>query len=155
VSYSPTIKWLIVIILPLTLAWKVLVKIDYEKDDLENDAIAFLNRHEFHVGEIDHAIDRFPIIHASSGACQMRVMHDSYAGVYRDLIRNVTAANERLIYVYRGTVYREQPTWLTQSDEYWTRLIRKFGLAGHNPRVLAVVGSPQCDMERLPWEQLQ
>lgn len=153
-TFSPALKWIILVLLPLTLAWKLTVKVDSD-DHLADDITAFLTRHEFHAVAIEDTIDGFPIISMSNGACQMRVIEASYDGADRDMIRKLVAANDRLIFIYRGKVYREQPILLTVSDHIWTRSLRKIGLMDHDPHVLAVVAPAECDADRLPWQQLQ
>jgi hypothetical protein len=155
-SFSPGLKWLIAVILPLTLAWKLTVAAD-TNDHLEHDIIVFLTRQGFHaVATEDMSTEdvNLPGIQAVSGACQIRVMRVSYDGANRDMVRNLVAANDRLIFIHRGKAYREQPVLLTVLDQIWTRSLRKMGLADHDPPVLAVVAPAQCDAEKLPWEQL-
>jgi hypothetical protein len=139
--------------LPLTLAWKL--TLNASSDDLSaNDIIAFLTHHEFHAAATEDTIDSFPIISVSNSSCQMRLMKASYLGANRDMIREMAAANELVIFIYRGKVYREQPVLLIVSDHIWTRFLHNIGLAGRESPVLAVVAPAECEADRLPWAQL-
>src|SRR6266404_1761056 len=149
---SPALKWLIAILLPLTLAWKLTVKAD-RNDHLEEDVIAFLTRQGFHTVVAEDT--NFRRILAVNNTCRMRVMIASSDGADRDMTRSLVAADESLIFVHQGKVYQEQPILLTVSAEKWARALRKMGLTDRNESVLAVVAQRQCDAERLPWDQLQ
>jgi hypothetical protein len=152
VSFSPALKWLIAIVLPLTLAWK-LAGNAANNDHLEDDVVTFLARQGFHVvGLEDTDFHRFLVV---NGSCQMRVMIAKNNGEDRDLIRSLVSADESLIFVRQGKVYPEQPILLTVSAELWARPLHKIGLTVRREFVLAVVAQRQCDAEHLPWDQLQ
>ena len=151
-SFSPALKWLIAILLPLTLAWKLTVKAD-RNDHLEEDVIAFLTRQGFHTVVAEDT--NFRRILAVNNTCRMRVMIAFSDGADRDMTRSLVAADESLIFVHQGKVYQEQPILLTVSAEKWARALRKMGLTDRNESVLAVVAQRQCDADRIPWEQLQ
>lgn len=153
-SYSSALKWFVAISLPLTLAWKLSVKVD-NADYLENNLLAFLMHQDFAAVATGEMMDSFPIIVAKRGACQMRVMKASYYGADRDTIKSLVAAPDRLLFVYRGSVYAEQPVWLIVADQFWMRSLRSLGLADHEPPVLAVAAAAPCEADRLPWAQLK
>jgi hypothetical protein len=152
VSFSPALKLLLAVFLPLTLFWKLTVKADND-DRPKDDVIAFLARQGFH--EIAAEGLNFRGIQVVNGACQMRVVMPSYYGVDRDIIRDLVTADDTLIFVHRGRVYQEQPILLTVSAELWTHALRKMGFADRHTPVLAVVARRPCDADRLPWEELQ
>jgi hypothetical protein len=152
VSWSPALKWLIAILLPLTLAWKLNVNAA-NNDHLEDDVVTFLTRMGFHVVGVENT--DFRRILAVKGSCRMRVMIALNDGEDRDLMRSLVTADESLIFVHQGKVYREQPILLTVSAELWARPLRKIGFSVRRGFVLAVVAQRQCDAERLPWDQLQ
>jgi hypothetical protein len=152
VSYSPALKWFTAIFLPLTLAWK-LTGDAVNNDHLEDDVITFLARQGFHVVRVeDTSFRRFLVV---NGACRMRVMIAPNNGEDRDLVRSLVTADESLLFVHHGKVYREQPILLTVSAELWARPLRKIGFRVRREFVLAVVAQRRCDAERLPWDQLQ
>jgi hypothetical protein len=92
---------------------------------------------------------------AVNGSCRMRMIILSSDGSDRHVIRSLVTGDESLIFVYQGKVYQEQPTLLTVSAELWTRLVRKIGLTNRHDSVFAVLAQRQCDVERLPWDQLR
>jgi hypothetical protein len=151
VSFSPTLKLLLAVFLPLTLFWKLTVKANND-DRPEDEVIALLARQGFH--EIVTEGLNFRGIQAANGACHMRVVIPSYYGADRDMIRNLVTVDDTLIFVHRGRVYQEQPILLTVSTELWAHALRKMGLADHHTPALAVVAQRQCDADRLPWEEL-
>ncbi len=151
-SFSPALKLLLAVFLPLTLFWKLTVKAD-NSDHPEDDVIAFLARQGFH--EVVTEDLNFRGIRAVNGTCHMRIIMPSYYGAHRDIIRDLITADETLMFVHEGRVYREQPILLTVSAELWARALRKMGLAGRHMSVLAVVAQRQCEADRLPWDQLQ
>jgi hypothetical protein len=152
VSFSPALKLLLAVFLPLTLFWKLTVKAD-NSDHPEDDVIAFLARQGFHEIVIEDL--NFRGIRAVNGTCHMRIIMPSYYGADRDIIRDLMTADETLTFVHEGRVYREQPILLTVSAELWARALRKMGLAARHMPVLAVVAQRQCEADRLPWDQLQ
>jgi hypothetical protein len=152
VSFSPALKLLLAVFLPLTLFWKLTVKAG-NGDHPEDDVTAFLARQGFH--EVVTEDLNFRGIRAVSGTCHMRIIMPSYYGADRDIIRDLVTADETLMFVHQGRVYQEQPILLTVSAELWARALRKIGLAGRHMPVLAVVARRQCEADRLPWDQLQ
>jgi hypothetical protein len=152
VSFSPALKLLLAVFLPITLFWKLTVKAN-NTDHPEDDVIAFLARQGFHE-VVTEDLD-FRGIRAANGTCHMRIIIPSYYGADRDIIRDLVAADETLTFVHEGRVYREQPILLTVSAALWAQALRKMGLAGRHMPVLAVVAQPQCEADRLPWDQLQ
>ena len=151
-SFSPALKWLIAIFLPLTLAWKLTVNAG-SNDHLEDDVIAFLTRQGFHAVVTEDTY--FRRILAVNSSCHMLVMIAFSDGAYRDMMRSLVTADESLIFVHQGKVYREQPILLTASAELWARPLRKIGFTVRHESVLAVVAQRQCDVDGLPWDQLQ
>ena len=151
-SFSPALKLLLAVFLPLTLFWKLTVKAD-NRDHPEDDVIAFLARQGFH--EVVTEDLNFRGIRAVNGTCHMRIIMPSYYGADRDIIRDLVTADETVMFVHQGKVYQQQPILLTVSAELWARALRKMGFADHHTPVLAVVAKRRCDGDRLPWEELQ
>jgi len=157
VSFSPALKLLLAVLLPLTLFWKLTVKADHN-DHPEDDIITFLARQGFHAAETeDITFQETSVIRgirAVNGTCSMRIMMPSYNGADRDIMRDLVTADDNLIFVHHGRVYQEQPIFLALSAELWGRALRKIGLAYRRTPVLAVVAQRQCDADRLPWDEL-
>ena len=151
-SFSPALKWLIAVFLPLTLGWKLAVKAE-NSDPTEDDVIAFLTRQGFQAAVTEDI--NFRGVRAVNSICDMRIIMPSYYGADRDILRSLVTADDSLIFVHHGRVYQEQPILLSVSTELWARALHKIGLTDRQVPVLAVVAQRQCDAERLPWDQLQ
>jgi hypothetical protein len=119
----------------------------------EDDVIALLTRQGFRAVVAED--ENFHGIVAVNNFCRMRVMIASDDGADRDMMRSTVAADESLIFVHQGMVYQEQPILLTVWGALWTRLLRELGLTNRQEFNLAVAAQHQCDVERLPWDQLQ
>jgi hypothetical protein len=99
--FSLAFKWVIAIVLTLTLAWKVTVgaQSDWRPED---DVIAFLTRQGLDAVVAED--ENFRGIVAVNNFCRMRVMVASDDGADRDMIRSLAAADESLIFVHHGKV---------------------------------------------------
>ena len=94
------------------------------------------------------------MLRASAGVCRVLVLNSDPMAWGRDVIRlNTTVADQSFV-VFRGTVYKEQPTWLTVPDFLWSRFQRELGLRAHAAPLLAVIATTNCNAERLPWGEL-
>ena len=151
---SPALKWSIVLLLPLTLAWKVAVGPD-DASDLELEIVKFLRNRQFDVTSTSEMMNYMPVIHASSGSCRMLVAKIVPDGSSRDLIGDLATANDRVFIVFRGRIYAQQPILFTVLHYLWSRFLRELGLVRHITPVLAVVATTCCDAEQLQWDVLQ
>lgn len=155
---SPALKWFVLLLLPLTLGWKLAVRPGGSTEATEKDAqtkvAEFLVRQHFSVGLSEQATEGQPSIRAASGVCRMLITQSPEMGWDRDLIRRNATAADRVFVVYRGRVYAEQPTWLTVPDSLWTRFRRELGQNVQVAPVLAVIATESCEAERLPWGEL-
>lgn len=136
------------------MTWKVVAR-GPDTAYLEPEIGAFLASHGLRATATDDTTDGFPVLRATRGACQMLVMAVSYYGADRDVVRSLSPAGDRVIFIYRGEIYAEQPVWRIVSDQIWMRLLRSLGLSDHDPPVIAVASSPQCDADRLPWNLIR
>jgi hypothetical protein len=151
VTYSPALKWSVIVLLPLTIGWKLAGKPE-NPAEIQNSIVEFLTKQQFDVGVTDEMMEYMGIINARSRLCQLRVARVSPLGHQTDLVRQASTTSERTFYVFRGTVYPEQPVRLTVASYLWFRFLRELGLVSRVPPVLAVVTS--CDAEQLPWSAL-
>jgi hypothetical protein len=158
VSCSRALKWFVLLLLPLTLAWKLAVRPGDSGVLTEQEAqlkvAEFLVRQHFTVAVFERSDEGQPMIRATSGICRMLVAKSPAIGWDRDLIRRYATAGDRVFVVFRGEVYAEQPTWLTVSDFLWSRFQRELGFKAQASPVLAVIATMSCDAERLPWVEL-
>jgi hypothetical protein len=150
--HSPALKWLaIIILLPLTIGWKVAVKPE-NPVEIQNAIVEFLTKQEFDVSVTDESMEYTGIIDARSRSCRLRVARVSPLGHEADLVSRASATSDHTFFVFRGSVYPEQPVPLTVASYLWFRFLRELGLVSRVPPVIAVVTS--CDAERLPWSAL-
>jgi hypothetical protein len=151
VNFSPALKWLLLILLPLTLAWKLAARPMDERDPMERVA-EFLIRQHFQVAEVVSA--GMPIEIATTPQCRMLVGMPSSYGSHRDTVRSLGTGTDRVFIVFRGQIYAEQPIWLTAFHRLWSKLLYEFGLGQNITPVFAVIAPPSCEAEKLPWHEL-
>jgi hypothetical protein len=160
VSCSPTLKWLIALLLILTLGWKWVVSSRLSISTEPEEQIAgqkvagFLARNYFNVIGPQEVVFGMQLIEASAGACQMRVAISASRGWHRDLIGKLARQANRVFVVFGGAIYPEQPMWRTVPDFLWSKLLSKLGFDLHPTPVITVLAGPGCDAERLPWTEL-
>jgi hypothetical protein len=160
VSYSRAFKWLIALLLILTLSWKWVVSsrlaVSTEPEDqIAGQSVAeFLVRNYFSVAGPEEVVFGMQLIHATAGACRMRVAVSSARGWHRDLIRKLIQPTDRTFVVFGGTIYQAQPMWRTVPDFLWSKLGSKLGFNAHSTPVITVLAGPGCDAERIPWSEL-
>jgi hypothetical protein len=146
------VRCFLVLLLLLTLGWKLAVRpIDPNKT---RDAIVeFLARHGFNVATTQPVILQIPVaVDARSSACKLVVGIISPYGFNIDFFRHLSGATDRMFFVFRGMVYKQQPVLLTSVTHLTFKLLHNVGLVSGIPPVLAVL-SP-CDAEQLPWAEL-
>jgi hypothetical protein len=151
VTYSPALKWSMVILLPLTISWKATARPE-NPVEIQNAIIGFLTEQKFDVSVTDQSMEYMGIVEARSRSCQLRVAKISPLGHETDLVRRASSPSDRTFYVYRGAVYAEQPVRRTVAGYLWFRFLRELGVVSRIPPVLAVVTS--CNAEQLPWSAL-
>jgi hypothetical protein len=154
------LKWSLVVLLPLTLGWKLTVR-PADPGEIARDEKAaqlrvaeFLIRQHFSVNLAERMEEGKPSIRANAGACRLLIVKSPAMGWDRDLIRRNATEEDRVFAVFRGRVYPQQPTWLTVSDHLWARFWRELGVKAQAAPVLAVIAAGICDAERLPWNEL-
>ena len=151
---SPALKWFIVVLLPLTMAWKVTIHPD-DPTELNDRLIEFFTRSHFDVLVTEDNMGQSPVIQATAGACRLLAGKISSDGDNWQLPRRFAAPTDHVFVVFRGSVYAAQPTSLTAVSNLWSRLLRETGLVRHQTSVIAVVASTTCDAEQLPWYELR
>jgi hypothetical protein len=153
VNVSPALRWLLVLLLPLTLAWK-LVSRPADPNKIRNDIVVFLERHDFNTLDSRKPLVDIQIIEARSVACRLLVGNISPYGVHTDIVQQLGTAADRRFFVFRGIVYQQQPVVLTAVNHLGFRFLHDLGLVSAIPPVLALVSS--CDAAaHLPWGELR
>jgi hypothetical protein len=154
------LKWfvLLLLLLPLTLGWKLAVRPSDSGELKERDAqrkiAEFLVRQHFTVAVSEKMQEGQPAISATAGACRVLVAKSPAMGWDRDMIRSHATDADEVFVVFAGRIYAQQPTWLTVPDFLWARFRRELGLKAQPTPVLAVIASRNCEAERLPWKEL-
>jgi hypothetical protein len=138
---------LILILLPLTIAWKLAVKPE-NPVEIQDAIVEFLANQQFNV-----TVTSDDIIEASSDTCRLRAMGVSPLGNEVNLVNSFRASTDHIFFVFRRTIYAQQPVRLTVASYLWFRFLRELGLASRIPPVIAVVAS--CNAEQLPWSILR
>ena len=157
VSCSRVLKWFLILALPLTLGSKLIVRPDRSaptEKDVQQRVAKFLDQQRFTVALSDQLGEGQVMIRAGAGACRMLVANSSPIAWDSAAIRRSATAADRVFVVFRGRTYEDQPTWLTVPYFLWARVQRELGLRAHAAPLLAVIASPSCDAERLPWGEL-
>jgi hypothetical protein len=153
-SCSPALKWLIVLLLPLTLGWKLTVRAD-DTSELSGNLVEFFARHHFSVIVTKDDMGQSPIIQATAGACRLLAGKISSDGGNSQLPRRFAAPTDHIFVVFHGRVYPNQPTLLTAASDLWSRFLSRTGLLRQQSSVVAVVASATCGAEGLPWGELR
>ncbi len=151
------LKWGILILLPLTLGWKLVVRpVDSGefKRQPQLEVAEFLVRQHFVVAVSEQVQEGHPAIRATAGACRMLIAMSPALGWNRDVIRRDATVADRVFVVFAGKIYEEQPTWLTVPDFLWARFKRELGLKAEAAPLFAVIATTTCAAERLPWKEL-
>jgi len=158
VSSSAALKWFVLVVLLLTLGWKVAAR-SYVSSQPDETAGAtrvaeFLVRNHFELVESKEIAFRLQLFRAAAPACRMFVAVEEPRGWHRDLIRSLATATDRTFVVFGGRIYQNQPMLLTVSDFLWSRLMGQLGIGIHSRPVIAVIATPSCEADRLPWNEL-
>ena len=152
VKYSPALRWAILILLPLTIAWKLAVKPE-NPIEIQDAIVEFLANQKFDVTVTQDTMNNMPIVEASSASCSLRVMRVSPLGEEANVIQSFGQSADHIFFVFRRSVYTQQPVWLTRTSYLWFRFLVELGLVSRIPPVIAVASS--CNAEQLPWSLLR
>lgn len=145
-------NWLLVLLIPLTFSWKLMAK-PPASHEMQGKVIRFLTVHGFGVTE-QSRLDGLSIVRATRDDCRIVVAEASPDGSTRDLMRYVAATMDQFFVVFRGDIYDEQPTWLTVTQDWWTRYLHKLGLSAAEAPPIMVAATRSCAAEQLPWAEV-
>jgi hypothetical protein len=151
VKHSLVLRWSLLILLPLTIAWKLAAKPE-NPIEVQDAIVEFLAGQKFNVALTGDVVQHGPIFEATSDSCRLRVAAISPLGDEVNLIQSLAATTDHVFFVFRKTIYTQQPILLGVMNYLWFRFLRELGLVSRIPPLLAVVSS--CDAERLPWSTL-
>lgn len=150
---SGVLRWSIVLILLVSVAWKIAIPRD-NPNDLKDELVEFLEHNHFNVAVTDEMVNYTPIIQATTTSCRLQIAKLAANGSNQELIRHLAMGTDRLFIVFRGRVYAEQPILRTVLSYLWSRFLRELGLINRITPVIAVAANSSCDAERLPWNEL-
>jgi hypothetical protein len=152
VNYSPAFKWLIALLLPLTLFLKLAVGADHP-DEFTVRIAHFLAERGFEKLTIEEVMSGLQMVRAENGKCRMSVVDMSGKGWTRQLLDNLRDKDDRVFFVFRGAIYERAPTWLTATNDLYFRTLQKLGLA-RAALLIGVTASPVCNADQLPWRKV-
>lgn len=141
-------------LLLLTLGWKVAA--DRKPTFTSKDVmVKFLTHHKFDVDVTKQMIlTDLPLIYATAGGCRMLIAEAAPDGWNREAIRELARTMDQLFIVEHGKIYRQQSTWLTVTQHWWSKYLRKLGLGSDQLPMIAVAATASCNAEQLPWAEL-
>ena len=152
VKYSLALSCSILILLPLSIAWKLAVKRE-NPIEIQNAIVEFLANQQFDVTVTKEPMNFMPIIEANSASCSLRVLRVSPLGDEANVVHSFGGSTGHIFFVFRRSVYTQQPVWLTRTSYLWFRFFVELGLVSRIPPVIAVASS--CNAEQLPWSVLR
>jgi hypothetical protein len=147
-------KLVVALILALTVGWKIglgLINNQDERDDFNSVLVEFLVRQHFAAFE-DSDISG---VKAVSPDCRLLITKKETRVWDQDSIKRFASADDRVFFVYRQAVYTTLPNWSIVIDQYWSRFLRKMQFKRPTESaIIAVIASPRCNIERLPWHEV-
>jgi len=155
VSFSPTFKWFVGLLLPLTFMWKLA---GGPGDPSETSAAVaqFLRQLDFEgVSTEGGTLGHMWVVRAHRGECRLSIVElISSKGWTRDLIRTFTDPSDELFIVSGGSVYDYSSNWLDVINDIYLKTLRRIGFS-RAASGFAVVAAPICAARQLPWNEFQ
>jgi len=153
VNYSRGYKWLIGLLIVLTIGWKATITPDLP-DDVDQMMISFLSKNGFNETQNYRTSNRDGLIQATTKSCRLLLAKLAHDGSNKDVILAQFAEADRIFVVFQGNVYQDQPTAMTVASYVTSRFLRELGFKRHITPVFAVGENSSCDAEHLPWRDL-
>lgn len=156
---SRALKLLIIfLLLAISLGWKVVARATPKElpsdRSIQVRVAEFLVRQHFNVTVLERAEEGKPSVTATSGSCRLLVIRSPALGWDRDLVRRHADEGDRIFAVFKGQIFADQPTFLTVFDALSSRFLRELGFKSWPSPVFAVIAKPNCQAERLAWEEV-
>ena len=153
---SPIAKLVLGALLALTLSLKVWgvsdASVPHQDAATSARFSAFFARHGFE--ERSTEIANPVAVLGQAGTCSLLIIAAAPQGWHRDILGRFAENGDQLFFVYRGTRFQSQPVWRTRAYHYWSLIAQGVGLDAPVRLVLGVVASPTCDVNDLPWGEL-
>jgi hypothetical protein len=153
VNSSSIFRGILVVVLLLSVAWKIAVPPD-DQDDLNYAFLEFFEHNHFNVMVTDQVVNDAPVIRANKASCRLQTAKLTPGGAGGELVRSLDTGADRFFVVFRGRVYAQQPVLWTVLDYSWSRFLRELGMIKHITPIIAVTANSACDTERIPWDEL-
>jgi hypothetical protein len=152
VKTSFAFKLLLILLIPLPLAWKGAA--EYQRaPDLNETISRFLAIHGFDVTE-QTPIQGVLVVRAAKGDCNMVVAAASPDEATRYIIPRLATTMDQRFVVFRGSIADERPTWRTIAQDWWTKFLHKVGLSKSAASRILVAATYSCNARHLPWAEL-
>jgi hypothetical protein len=159
VNSSRVFRWVIALLIPLSIAWKVAAHSSVPEDVIGRLSL-FLLRNDFIVDSPEKLVNSetttadLAVIHASNPGCGLEVAQLKFDSSNRQVIEARFASAEDRFVVFRGRVYAKRPEVAILATYAWARIWRDFGFAPRVAPVIAVAAKTACHAEQLPWAEL-
>jgi hypothetical protein len=140
---------MIVLLLPLSLVWKLYAGAD-DPDEFTKRAFSFLGRSGYEVSITNvMAVGSMQAVRAAKGDCLMFVVNRG-SGWTHQLMGALGEDTSRYFTVFRGRIFDGDPAWPTAVANIYFRGLRRLGLT-RSTSVIGVTASEGCDLELLAW----
>jgi hypothetical protein len=136
----------------VTFGWKLATS-QTDGYDSRETLIAFLSKSDFLVTE-QSIIEGIPVLYAQKGTCRLLVIEVSPEGWSQNIFQEASKSMDHRFYVFRGSVYSEQPTVLTATLDWWSSYLRRLGLSRREAPPIGVAAATDC-ADELPWANLE
>lgn len=155
------LKLFLIVALAVTLPLKAFTRDTVKAtpwEDAQASILAFFARHGFSARHgFEAPGEQRPagtLIQATSGRCRLLMGQMHHRGLNLDSFDRLAESVGRVVFVFGGTIYRQQPVALTSLDHYWTRLQQRIGLSVAWHPVYAVAATDTCALDALPWTEI-
>jgi hypothetical protein len=160
VNYSLGFRFVVGILIPLTIGWKIVVP-SHVGREMNGTLISFLTRNNLEIIAHDDLVDddilttEVPLIQARRGQCDIWIARLNSDGTNRQLIASHFSNVPLRFVVYQGAIYKEQPVYRTSAAFVLSRVLGQVGLIMKAAPSIVVYSNAYCDAENLPWTELR
>jgi hypothetical protein len=149
-NYSPGFKWLLALLVPITLGFKLVTTHDEPRPFVDR-LTTFLEMEGFSIVS-NETIALNNALVAARNEC--RILFAPVSDTLSDeLIKKMVNQTDRIVFIFHGEAYDKIPNWTTAADRIFSRIITRLGFHSPSP-TLRVAASPQCEIGKIPWEKL-
>jgi hypothetical protein len=159
VSYLRAFRSGIVLLVALSVSWKISIHRTASDDSIEH-LTAFLAKNNYVVAtpeqlfNINSTTEGALIIRATANGCDLTVARLNVDGSDRQLIESKLTGADDYFFVFIGQIYSARPELAVLTNYYWSRLLSGLGSVRKPPPLIAVASNKSCNAEQLPWKDL-